>query len=241
MAKIPKIPSEIFGEFSDDMKSIYETDLISIILYGSAARGDYVRGKSDINFLVILTEAGIKSIDRTFDLLKKWRKRAVATPLFLTPEYIKGSLDSFPLEFWDMQKFHQIVYGEDLLRGLEIRRSDLRLQCEREVKGKLLHLRQNFLNSERRAERLHMLLVHSVPSFLTIFNALLFLKNETTQNSRRDIFLQTAKVFDLNREVFEKIVRLRYEKLKLKRDELLTLTRAFIEEIRKLSQRVDQL
>lgn len=241
MAKVPKIPSEIFGEFSDDMKSVYETDLISIILYGSAARGDYIPGKSDINFLVILTETGIKSIDRTFDLLKKWKKRAVTTPLFLSPEYIKSSLDSFPLEFWDMQKFHQIVYGEDLLRGLDIRRSDLRLQCEREVKGKLLHLRQNFLNSERKAERLHMLLVHSVPGFSTIFNALLFLKNETTQNSRQDIFLNTAKVFELDRDVFEKILRLRYEKLKLKKDELLTLTRAFIEEIRKLSQQVDQL
>ena len=241
MAKIPKVPSEIFGEFSDDMKSVYETDLISIILYGSAARGDYVHRKSDINFLVILTETGIKSIDRTFDLLKKWRKRAVTTPLFLTPEYIRSSLDSFPLEFWDMQKFHQIVYGEDLLRGLEIRRSDLRLQCEREVKGKLLHLRQNFLNSDRKADRLRMLLVYSVPSFSTIFNALLFLKNETTPHSRRDIFLNTAKIFGLDREVFERILRLRYEKLKLKKDELLTLTRAFIEEIRKLSQLVDQL
>ncbi len=241
MAKIPKVPSEIFGEFSDDLKSVYETDLISIILYGSAARGDYVHRKSDINFLVILTETGIKSIDRTLDLLKKWRKRAVTTPLFLTPEYIRSSLDSFPLEFWDMQKFHQIVYGEDLLRGLEIRRSDLRLQCEREVKGKLLHLRQNFLNSEKKAERLRILLVLSVPSFSTIFNALLFLKNETTQHSRRDIFLNTAKMFGLDREVFEKILRLRYEKLKLKKDELLSLNRAFIEEIRKLSQLVDEL
>lgn len=241
MPKIPKVPSEIFGEFSDDMKSVFETDLISIILYGSAAKGDYVHRKSDINFLIILTQTGIKSIDRTFDLLKKWRKRAVTTPLFLTPEYIKSSLDSFPMEFWDMQKYHQIVYGEDLLRGLEIRRSDLRLQCEREIKGKLLHLRQNFLNSEKKAEQLRSLLVYSVPSFSTIFNALLFLKNETAQHSRRDIFSNTAKIFGLDRKVFEKILRLRYEKLKLKRDELLTLTRAFIEEIRKLSQLVDQL
>ena len=241
MTKIPKIPSEIFGEFSDDMKSVYETDLISIILYGSAARGDYVHRKSDINFLVILTEAGIKSIDYTIDLLKKWRKRAVTTPLFLTPEYIRSSLDSFPLEFWDMQKFHQIVYGEDLLRGLEIRRSDLRLQCEREIKGKLLHLRQNFLNSERKPYRLRSLLVFSVPSFSTILNALLFLKGESTQNSRKEIFLNTARVFGLRRDVFETVLKLRYEKLKLKKDELLTLTREFIEEIRKLSQLVDQL
>ncbi|HDZ11854.1 MAG TPA: nucleotidyltransferase domain-containing protein, partial [Bacteroidetes bacterium] len=170
MAKIPKTPSEIFGEFTDDFKRIFETDLTAIILYGSGAKGDYVHKKSDINFMIVLTEPGIHNLFLTFDVLKKWRKRAVSTPLFLTKEYIESSLDSFPLEFWEMKKFHQIVYGDDVLKKIEISRSDLRLQCEREVKGKLLHLQQNFLNSEKKPHRLRALLVLSIPTFGTLFN-----------------------------------------------------------------------
>ncbi|GBD92777.1 hypothetical protein BMS3Abin05_00352 [bacterium BMS3Abin05] len=241
MAKIPKTPSEIFGEFTDDFKRIFETDLTAIILYGSGAKGDYVHKKSDINFMIVLTEPGIHNLFLTFDVLKKWRKRAVSTPLFLTKEYIESSLDSFPLEFWEMKKFHQIVYGDDVLKKIEISRSDLRLQCEREVKGKLLHLQQNFLNSEKKPHRLRALLVLSIPTFGTLFNALLYLKNEVSPNSRKEIFVNTAGVFGLDQQVFETILKLRYENLKLKSDALLKLTQSYIEEIRKLSQFADKL
>jgi predicted nucleotidyltransferase len=241
MAKIPKVPSEIFGEFSDDYKSLFGTDLVSIILFGSGARGDYIPGVSDLNFLIVLTEEAISGLGRSFDLLRKWRKRRVATPLFLTQHYITRSLDSFPLEFWDMQRFHQIVYGQDVLKSLTIRRSDLRLQCEREVKGKLLHLRQNYLNSDGKTWRLQSLLSFSVSGFATIFNALLFLKDESPENHRQDIFLKTARAFELNADVFDQVLAIRQKKLKPKKAQLLHLTEAYIEEIRKLAEKVDAL
>ncbi len=241
MAKIPKVPSEIFGEFSDDYKKLFGTELISIILYGSGARGDYLPGTSDLNFLIVLSEKAISELGRTFALLKKWRKRRVATPLFLTEHYIERSLDSFPLEFWDMQRFHQIVYGKDVLKPLSIRRSDLRLQCEREVKGKLLHLRQNYLNAEGKIWRLRALLSVSVSGFATIFNALLFLKDEAPENRRQDIFLKTARVFDLDSEVFDRILKIRQKKRKLYKIEAGPLIEKYIEEIRKLAEKVDTL
>ena len=61
MSKIPKTPQEVFPEFVDDLKGIYGEALQSVILYGSGARGEYVAGKSDINFLVVLAEDPIAS------------------------------------------------------------------------------------------------------------------------------------------------------------------------------------
>ena len=95
MAKIPKEPSQIFLEITADYKRIFGEDLLSIILYGSAARGEYRYKKSDINFLMVLTENGMKNLRRCIDLIPKWRKRNVGAPLFLTQEYINASLDSF--------------------------------------------------------------------------------------------------------------------------------------------------
>ena len=37
MAKIPKDPAEIFPEITDDFKKVFESDLISLILYGSGS------------------------------------------------------------------------------------------------------------------------------------------------------------------------------------------------------------
>ena len=49
MAKIPKDPKDIFNELTKDYQDIYGRDLVSIILYGSAASGNYIPKKSDIN------------------------------------------------------------------------------------------------------------------------------------------------------------------------------------------------
>ncbi|MFC1820651.1 hypothetical protein ACFLZG_06160, partial [Thermodesulfobacteriota bacterium] len=81
MKKTVKDPKEIFPEIMDDYKGIFGKDLISIILYGSAAGRDYRPGKSDINFMIVLSEEGIENIDRAFKIVTKWEKRKVAVPL----------------------------------------------------------------------------------------------------------------------------------------------------------------
>ena len=60
MARIPKKPEEIFPEITGDSRKIFGEELISIILYGSGAGEDYIPGKSDLNFLITLTDRGIE-------------------------------------------------------------------------------------------------------------------------------------------------------------------------------------
>ena len=120
MAKAPKEPKEVFEEFVSDCKKIFGDDLVSIILYGSAAEGNYRPGKSDINFLVVLTEDGIDALDRALKKTGKWRKRNIATPLFLSGQYIQTSVDAYPLEYLNFQRHYQVVFGRDVLRDLMV-------------------------------------------------------------------------------------------------------------------------
>ena len=62
MSKTPKDPKEIFQELTDDYKDCFGNELVSIILYGSAAGKEYRPGKSDINVMVVLTDAGIEAM-----------------------------------------------------------------------------------------------------------------------------------------------------------------------------------
>ena len=142
MSKIPKRPEEIFGEFTGDYQEIFRDDLKSIILYGSGARGEYIPKKSDLNFLIVLTEAAMARLGEAFPLIRKWRKRRVNIPLFLTEEYINSSLDSFPVEFLNFREGHELVFGKDVLGGLAFDKKSIRLQCERELKVILIGLRQ---------------------------------------------------------------------------------------------------
>jgi len=240
MTKIPQSPEEIFAEFSNNIKQLFNDDLVSIVLYGSGAKGEYVRKKSDINFLVVLTEEGIKKLSGAFALVKKWNKRKVAAPLFLTREYIESSLDSFPIEFLNMKKFNKLVYGEDILSGLEISKDHLRLRCEEQIKGKLLHLREEFLRTLGNKRLLESLLAATIPAFVSLFTALLEYKDINIPKTKRDTIIQTAESFSLNKEIFDRVLAVREKTLKLSKNELIQLTQDYIEEIRKCAKIVDK-
>ena len=67
MAKIPDQPQEVFVSLTQDYLKIFGNELVSLIVYGSSATGSYVKGKSDINLLVVLTNAGKHKLDNAFD------------------------------------------------------------------------------------------------------------------------------------------------------------------------------
>ena len=241
MAKSPQDPKEIFPEIIDDYKGLLGDDLISIILYGSATGQDYRPGKSDINFMMVLSEEGIDRLEKVFKMIDKWRKRKVATPLFLTEIYAESSLDVFPIEYLSFQRNHILVYGEDILADLSFDSECLRLQCEREIKGKLLLLREAFLETAGKGNALKGLMSQSLQAFMAIFDALLYLKGKEIPRLKRDAVRLTCETFDLDSMLFEKVLDIKEEKVKLKDAEINAFFQAYLKEIRKLSRIVDKL
>lgn len=241
MAKAPKDPKEIFPEIISDYKGLFGDDLVSIILYGSATGHDYHPGKSDINFMIILTEAGIERLERAFDIIRKWRKRKVATPLFLTENYVETSQDVFPIEYLNFQRHHMVVHGKGILTDLPLKRQFIRLQCEREIKGKLLLLRHAFLESDGKGKAIKDVISQSLGAFAAISVALLYLKGLESPRGRRDKILAMAGAFELDSSIFEKLLDIREEKKKPGADELKRLFQSYLGQIGKLARLVDGL
>ena len=176
MAKIPDQPQDVFVDLTEDYKKVFGKDLVSLIIYGSAAGGYYVKGKSDINLLVVLTPQAVDRLDDMLDVVKSWRKRRVAIPWVMTKDFIGKSLDCYPIEFLNLQTNHILIHGEDVLAPLQFKPADLRLQIERELKGKLILLRQGYLETEGSARQIRALIHRSLMAFVSIFNALIYLK-----------------------------------------------------------------
>jgi predicted nucleotidyltransferase len=241
MAKYPQKPEEILHEFTEKMQRVFGQDLQSIILYGSGARGDYRPGKSDINFLIVLSDAGMDAFSKAMDPLRGWRKRMVATPLFMTKAFICASIDSYPVEFLNMQKSYVVVYGEDVLKELSFDPAELRLQCERELCGKLLLLRTSFLETESRADRIRDLIRASLTAFLSVFQALLHLQGSTLHGSRREIIVAMAETYRLDSDVFLKCLDVKEKKESLSSEDLKTLFENYVREIKRLSEIVDRM
>ena len=241
MASIPKDPVEIFTEITDDYKVLYGADLISIILYGSAAGEDYRPGKSDINFMVVLSEEGIERLDKAFKTVAKWRRRNVAIPLFLTEGYIQSSLDVFPIEYLNFQQNHRLVYGNDVLKGLTFNAEDVRLQCEREIKGKLLLLREAFLETMGKGRQLKELIGRSLGALSAISEALLYVQEEPSLKGKRATIARTCELFDLDGALFARLFDVKEERMKPGQDEVKVMFGDYLSQMRKLAQGVDAL
>jgi predicted nucleotidyltransferase len=237
----PDKPEQVYGEFIEDCKSIFGSSLVSVCVYGSAARGEYVRGKSDINFLVVLESAHIEILRNTLGYMKKWSKRGIVTPLFLSREYISSSLDTFPIEYLEMKTSYQCLYGEDILEGLSLDRSFIRLQCEREIRSKLLRLRQAFLETQGNTTRVRELITQSMPTFVVLLKTLLYLKEEMVPARTPDVFSRSASVLGLEEGILSELLALKAGKSTKSKDDVLSFLGAYAAEMQKLVRIADEI
>ncbi|MBN1755700.1 nucleotidyltransferase domain-containing protein [bacterium] len=242
MAKIPDKVEHIKEEFTLDLKKAFGDELVSIVLYGSAARGQYIKGKSDINFMIVLTGKGMEKLDTIIDTIKNWRKKKVAMPLFFTKFYVLHSLDSFPLEFLNIKAHYQLIYGEDILKDITINKNDLRLQLERELKGKLLKLRQYYLETRGKKRRLLQLISDSVSTFTSIFRGLLFYRGIGIPSNDNEVITRTCDEFSqIETEFFKNLLAVKRGELKPSTEQARGMVETYIHQIADLVDMIDKI
>ena len=164
-------PLSLARQAAAEYEACYGVDLVSLIVFGSAAGDDFDPDSSDVNLLIVLAEVGLESLGKSRLIQQRWMKRRFSRPLFMDREYIDGSLDSFPIEFLNMKERYELLYGEDVLAGVHVDLADLRLQIERELKGKWIHLLQGWLEADGNARLLLGLLQASMRDFTAAFRA----------------------------------------------------------------------
>jgi predicted nucleotidyltransferase len=173
MAKKIMNPMDIKEELLKDLREHFKDNLLSVVIHGSAATPRYAPGRSDINVLTVVSDNSVQALDGVHGLEKKWSRRMVEFSFFLTPEYIQNALDVFPLEFMEIKNTNLLLYGQDHFKDLRINRADLRLQCERELRGKVLHLRREYIRRQDDRKALAGLMNLSFSQFLIIFRGVL--------------------------------------------------------------------
>jgi hypothetical protein len=132
--KLKPIAAEKINPFLKEILLSYTDNMHSIHIVGSSLTEDYNEKTSDINSIFVLNTMDLRFVELLAPFGRKYKKKGVAAPLVMTPEYILNSLDVFPIEFADCELIHQTVFGEDIFKDIKISMPDLRQQCEREIK-----------------------------------------------------------------------------------------------------------
>src|SRR6266568_2235302 len=108
--------------------------LRSVVLYGSAARGDFHFASSDFNVILVLESLDPATLEALAPAVRRFVKKGHPIPRMFSPALIAASADAFPIEFADIRAGRSVLHGEDPFAAVVVARDDLRLQLEREIK-----------------------------------------------------------------------------------------------------------
>jgi predicted nucleotidyltransferase len=194
-----------------------ETDRVlaqgySAVLYGSAARGDFVPGRSDINLMLVLeqlTAPVLRSLSRAFTA---WRKATREPPLILSRAEWDRASDAFPIEITDMRLSYQVLRGSDPLAGVQVDLADLRKALEREFRGKLLRLRQGYATYAPEPGALGSLGLQSAATVLVLLRGVLTVVGKPVPTDATELAGAAAALIGFEPEHLLHVVRHRSDR-----------------------------
>jgi hypothetical protein len=160
-----------FDRLSADIHRIFGSRFVALVAYGANAS------------VVFTSGIGAEDLDAMAPLVETWRHDGLATPLLMTPDEFRRSLDAFPLEYQDILDHHTVIAGTPPFAGVQIQPDDLRRACEIQARAHLIHLRQGWLQSASHDDALIELLVRSAGPFRALLSNVARLHGQPHQSS----------------------------------------------------------
>jgi predicted nucleotidyltransferase len=203
------VQEKLLTEFVDRMRRSAGENLRSVILYGSAAEGEFHQQYSDLNLLCTVRDSSFSSLVKIADIAEWWRKQGHRPPLVLTSDELKNSADVFSIEFLDMKQRYRVLHGEDCLRDLDVPMQMHRAQVEYELREKLFLLRQHILLAGSSEKQLWEVMLNSLSSFTTLFRHVLVEMGEQGRKHSRDAVVELSKRLNFDASPFLQLMDVR--------------------------------
>lgn len=232
---------QALDRFVLDVRDLYGEDLVAVFLYGSATTGEHIAGRSDINVGIVLGQLTPAALRKASGHLRVWGRHGFATPVFFDPPFLRDALDVFPIEFLDMQTHHRALWGPDLLADLRVGAEPLRRQCEAELRGKLLKLRQAYVESSRSPKDLEAVLVSAVNGLIVLARTVLRLAGREDRGSTAEILDRVEAQLNVSVTRLRTVWRLKRGEIRVTGVELDGVYQGVLEEFQRLVQVVDAL
>jgi predicted nucleotidyltransferase len=209
MNRSEALQNPVLGIMVDKLASALGDRLRSVVLYGSAARGEFHRATSDLNLIVVLADMGARTLEALTPAVGWWRKKGQPPPRLFSSETLARETDVFPIEFLDIRDSHLVLRGEDPFSGIEVGTEFLRLECERELREKLMRLREGYVECHASRSALALLLTDSYTTFVALFRGCLHLVGASVPARNLEVVAAFCARAGLAGAPFEEVDRLK--------------------------------
>lgn len=132
-----------------DLARVLDTRLVAVVAYSPTRAAAFVQRVTADDLLGLAP------------LVDRWHREGLETPLLLTPDEFRRSLDAFPLEYEAMLDRHVVITGTPPFADLHPTDADLRRACEVQAQSFLIHLRQGWLHAADHHDDQQAMLIQS--------------------------------------------------------------------------------
>lgn len=227
--------------YVEDAEQAFGEQLVSVIEYGETQTDGYVEGRSVIDILIIVREKNPEVVKRARQLARKWMGHRFNVPLIFAADSPRAALDSFPVEYLNLQNFSKLLWGADVLSSLICQPKYVKRECSHELKAKSVALYQALIELEDVKRDVPMVFRSSLASLVAVFRGLLYLKHAPVPAPSLDVLAATAALFGVDAALLERVQRVAFGELDLPESELETLLCDYCVAIQTIAKQVDAI
>ncbi len=191
-----KKPEGKLHELVSRLQQACGEELLSVVVYGSAARDDFHEKFSDVNVLVVLREVTSGSLAALSEVFRWWtRDQKLRPPQVMGLEELRESADVFAIELLDIKRSHQTLFGTDVVADIDVPMNLHRVEVEHELRTTLLRLRHHFLLGSDDEDEVRTVLAKSITSVLTLARHALIAVGQEVPQERAQVVQKVRDVF----------------------------------------------
>lgn len=242
---------EAVTEFAKRLAEAAGSNLLSAILYGSAATGEFHANHSDVNLLCLFERLDAETLARINPVTRRWTRKGHPAPMVFAAAELARAADVFAIELVDMKASHRVLYGADLLGSIDVPMALHHLQVEQELRQMLVRLREHYLAGDGGRKTVLALMTASVSSVAVLFRHAAIVLNapdvptgrpeEMNQPLRkREAVSRLAAILGLEARPFHTVLDLREGKVSPRDVDAPTLFRDYLTAVAQVVHEVDQ-
>jgi len=222
------------------LKDAAGSNLLSVLLYGSAATGEFHAGHSDLNILCIMQSLGRDDLSKLHAASAWWVKKGHPSPLFFTLNELHRSADIFAIEWLDIKAAHRVLHGEDVMASLHVPMDLHRLQVERELRNNTLRLRQHYVRHPADSGKTLQLMTASISTFAALFRHALIALGEDPPPTKRGTMDHLGSVLGFDPAPFHTIFDIREGHKRAREVDVQATFDAYLDRVSKVTEEIDR-
>jgi len=231
---------QLLTELVTRLKKASGENLLSVILYGSAATDEFQPKHSDLNVLCVLRELSREELSKLHAASTWWAKKGHPAPLLFTLNELHHSADIFAIELLDIKAARRILYGEDVVASLHVPTDLHRLHVERELRNNTLRLRQYYVMHAADSRKTLQLMVSSISTFAALFRHALIALGEEPPPTKRATVDRAGSALEFDPSAFHTVLDIREGRKRGREVEVQATFDKYLKAVVKATEEVDR-